>query len=142
MMDRGAQMVYLTATLSPADEAEFLDIIKVQFPDDCKFRGCTSRPNIAYSVAEYSIDIGQTEAVCQLVAEKLDQYPAPAKIIVYSSSIETIKELASKEALDCHMYYAHVGSAEEKDQIQLGVLCAMIAWITFPESSSSEKEKR
>jgi len=116
MMDRGVQMIYLTATLSPADEAEFIEIVKVQIPDDCKFRGCTSRPNIAYSVIEY--DVEETEAVCQLVAEKLEQYPAPAKIIVYSSSIETIKELGSKEALNCHTYYADVGSTEEKDQTQ------------------------
>jgi superfamily II DNA helicase RecQ len=113
MMDRAVQMVYLTATLSPSKEAEFLDIMKVQIPDDCKFRGCTSRPNIVYSVVEYD---EQTEAVCQLVAEKLEQYPSPAKIIVYSSSIETIKGLGS--ALNCHMYYADVGSDKEKDEIQ------------------------
>jgi superfamily II DNA helicase RecQ len=116
MMDRGVQMIYLTATLSPSDEAEFMEIMKVQIPNDCKFRGCTSRPNIAHSVVEH--DIEQTEAVCQLVAEKLEQYPAPVKIIVYSSSIETIKELGSKEALNCHTYYADVGSTEEKDQMQ------------------------
>ena len=29
MFERGVQMIYLTATLSPADEAEFIDIIKV-----------------------------------------------------------------------------------------------------------------
>jgi superfamily II DNA helicase RecQ len=91
-----------------------MDIMKVQIADDCKFRGCTSRPNIVYSVVEH--DDEQTEAVCQLVAEKLEQYPSPAKIIVYSSSIDTIKELGS--ALDCHMYYADVGSNKEKDKIQ------------------------
>jgi superfamily II DNA helicase RecQ len=116
MMDRGVQMVYLTATLSPTNEAEFMDIMKVEIPDDCKFRGCTSHPNIAYSVVEYSSVIEQTEAVCHLVAKKLEQYLAPAKIIVYSSSIETIQELGG--ALDCHMYYADIGSAKEKDEIQ------------------------
>jgi len=114
MLERGVQMIYLTATLSPNDEAEFLDIMKVEIPDDCKFRGCTSRPNIAYSVVEH--DNEPTEAVCQLVAEKLEQYPSPAKIIVYSSSIETIEELG--RALSCHMYYEDVGSAKEKDEIQ------------------------
>lgn len=114
MLERGVQMIYLTATLSLADEAEFMDIIKVQIPDDCKFRACTSWPNIAYSVVEH--DIKQTEAVCQLVADKLQQYPALAKIIVYSSSIDTIKELGS--ALNCYTYYANVGSTEEKEQIQ------------------------
>jgi RecQ family ATP-dependent DNA helicase len=120
MMDRGVQMVYLTATLSPSKEAEFLDIMKVQITDDCKFRGCTSRPNIAYSVVEHSDE--QTEAVCRLVAEKLEQYPSPAKIIVYSSNIDTIKELGG--ALNCHMYYADVGSDKEKDEIQQRWGCA------------------
>src|SRR5208282_2718273 len=36
MLERGVQMIYLTATLSPNDEAEFLDIMKVEIPDDCK----------------------------------------------------------------------------------------------------------
>jgi superfamily II DNA helicase RecQ len=88
--------------------------MKVQIPDDCKFRGSTTRPNIAYSVVEH--DNEQTEAVCQLVAEKLEQYPTPAKIIVYSSCIDTIKELGS--ALNCHTYYAEVGSTKEKDKIE------------------------
>lgn len=116
MIERGIQMIYLTATLSPNDEAEFIGIMKVEIPNDCKFHGCTSRPNITYSVVEH--DVEQTEAVCQLVVEKLEQYPAPAKIIVYSSSIETIEELGSEEALNCHIYFANVGSTEEKDQIQ------------------------
>jgi superfamily II DNA helicase RecQ len=95
-------------------EKEFMDIMKVKIADDCKFRGCTSRPNIAYSVVEHEDE--QIEAVCRLVVEKLKQYPSLAKIIVYSSSIDTIKELGS--ALDCHMYYADVGSDKEKDEIQ------------------------
>jgi len=114
MMDRAVQIVYLTATLSLADEAEFMEIMKVEIPDDCKFRGRTTRPNIAYLVVEH--DDEQTEAVCKLVAEKLEQYPAPAKIIVYSSSIKTIEKLGSE--LNCHTYYADVGSAEEKARIQ------------------------
>jgi superfamily II DNA helicase RecQ len=71
MLERAVQMIYLTATLSPADEAEFMDIIKVQIPDDCKFHAPTSCPNIAYLVVEYSSVVEQTQAVCQLVAEKL-----------------------------------------------------------------------
>jgi hypothetical protein len=37
MIDRRVQMVYLTAMLSSADKAEFLDIIKVQISNDYKF---------------------------------------------------------------------------------------------------------
>jgi superfamily II DNA helicase RecQ len=113
-------MIYLTATLSPSKEAEFLDIMKVQILDDCKFHGSTTCPNIAYSVVEH--DNEQTEAVCQLVAKKLEQYPSPAKIIVYSSCIDTIKELGA--ALNCHTYYADVGSTKEKDKIQQQWSCA------------------
>ncbi len=51
----------------------------------------------------------------KLVARKLDEYAAPAKIVVYSSSIETIKAL--REVLDCHAYYREVGSVQEKEQI-------------------------
>jgi hypothetical protein len=49
------------------------------------------------------------------VAEKLEQYLSLAKIIVYSNSINTIKELGS--ALNCHMYYVDVRSDKEKDEI-------------------------
>jgi superfamily II DNA helicase RecQ len=108
-------MVYLTATLSPADEVEFFNIIKVQILDDCKFCKRTSRPNIAYSVVKYNNNVRQTKAVYQLVAKKLKQYLALTKIIVYSSSIKTIKELSSKEVLNCYMYYTNVGSVKEKD---------------------------
>jgi hypothetical protein len=45
----------------------------------------------------------------------LKQYLALAKIIVYSNSIKTIKELGSKEALNCYIYFANVGSTKEKD---------------------------
>ena len=56
MMDRGVQMVYLTATLLLANKPKFLDIIKVQILDNCKFHRHTSYPNIAYLVFEHSND--------------------------------------------------------------------------------------
>lgn len=113
MIERVVQIVYLTATLSLNDKAEFLDIIKVEIPNDCKFCRCTSCPNIVYLVVEHNNE--QTEAVCWLVAKKLEQYLSLAKIIVYSSSIKTIKELGSE--LNCYIYYIDVGSAKEKDEI-------------------------
>ena len=51
-----------------------------------------------------------------LVAQKLEEYPAPAKVIIYCSSIVGIKELGKE--LDCPMYYAEVGSEAEKKQIR------------------------
>jgi hypothetical protein len=45
-----------------------------------------------YSVVEYKEEefrIGDITAVYRLVEEKLEEYPASAKIIIYSSSIVT-----------------------------------------------------
>ena len=115
MVKRGVQMVYLTATLRPSEEEEFMQIMKVQIPRQQVFRGCTSRPNIAYSVFEYKAEVEELTAVQELVAQKLQQYPAPAKIIIYSSSIDTIEEIGAK--LGCHIYHASIGNAEAKSRI-------------------------
>jgi superfamily II DNA helicase RecQ len=46
---------------------------------------------------------------------KLEEYPALAKIIMYSSSIITTQEVSS--VLDCHAYYRDVGDTTVKDEI-------------------------
>ena len=116
MIKRGVQMVYLTATLRPSEEQEFMEIMKVQIPPKQIFRAPTTRPNIAYSVAEHPAETEETTFVQVLVAQKLQQYPAPAKIIIYSSSINSIEEIGAK--LGCHVYHASVGSPEVKSRIQ------------------------
>ena len=85
-------MVYLTATLLLHAEAEFINIIRTKADDVYMFRSPTSRPNITYSVVEYEEDKfrrGDIIAVCRLVEQKLEEYAALAKIIIYSSSIAT-----------------------------------------------------
>jgi RecQ family ATP-dependent DNA helicase len=119
LMERGVQMVYLTATLPPHVEPEFMNIMRIKADDVHMFRSPTSRPNIAYSVVEYEEDEfgrGDIAAVCRLVEQKLEEYAAPAKIIIYSSSIVTTQEVSS--ALDCHAYYRDVGDAAVKDEIR------------------------
>ena len=119
LVERGVQMVYLTATLPPHMEAEFMDIMKIRAEDVHTFRAPTSRPKIAYSVVEYEEDEfgqGEIRAVYDLVRVKLDEHPAPAKIIIYSSSITTAQKVG--RALDCHMYYREVGDAAVKDEIR------------------------
>ncbi|KFZ01293.1 hypothetical protein V500_00808 [Pseudogymnoascus sp. VKM F-4518 (FW-2643)] len=56
--------------------------------------GTTTRPNIAYYVDEYADESDETDAICQLVGEKLEQYTAPAKIIVYGGTIKRTQELS------------------------------------------------
>jgi len=46
------------------------------------------------------------EAIGQLVEEKLEQYAAPSKIIVYGGSVE--QTIAIGEALECPIYYCNV----------------------------------
>ncbi len=73
-------------------ELEFINIIRIKADDVHIFRSPTSRLNIAYSVVEYEEDefrSGDITAVYRLINDKLEEYPAPAKIIVYSSSIAT-----------------------------------------------------
>jgi RecQ family ATP-dependent DNA helicase len=115
MVKRGVQMVYLTATLRPSEEQEFMRIMKVQIPPKQLFRGCTSRPNIAYSVVECEAEAEMT-AIQELVEQKLEQYPTPAKIIIYGSSIDTIEEVGAQ--LGCHIYHAGIGSPKTKSRIQ------------------------
>jgi hypothetical protein len=85
-------MVYLTATLPPHVKPEFINIIRIKADNVYMFRSLTSRLNIAYSVVEYKEDEfrrGDIIAVCRLVEQKLEEYAALAKIIIYSSSIVT-----------------------------------------------------
>jgi superfamily II DNA helicase RecQ len=119
LMKRGVQMVYLIAILPPYAEPEFMNIMRISTNDVHMFRALTSRPNIAYSVVEYEEDEfrrGDIAAVYRLVEQKLEEYAAPAKIIIYSSSIVTTQEVSS--ALDCHAYYRDVGDAAVKDEIR------------------------
>src|SRR5271167_1454506 len=97
-------MVFLTATLPPQDEAEFFQAIQIP-PESVIFRGPTSRRNIHYRVNEVE---GETivDAICQLVTQKLEQYPAPSKIVVYGGSVE--QTIAIGEALGCPIYHRGV----------------------------------
>jgi hypothetical protein len=91
-MERGVQMVYLIATLPPHAELEFINIMRISTNDVHMFRAPISRANIIYSVVEYAEDKfkrGDITAVYRLVEQKLKEYAALAKIIIYSSSIVT-----------------------------------------------------
>ncbi|KFZ24201.1 hypothetical protein V502_01319, partial [Pseudogymnoascus sp. VKM F-4520 (FW-2644)] len=112
---REVQMVFLTATLPKHTEPEFMRIMKIKPEEVQTFRGSTTRPNIAYSVYEYAEESDETDAICQLVGQKLEQYTAPAKIIVYGGTIERTQELS--RALGCHQYYREVGDRDEKGAI-------------------------
>lgn len=116
MVQRRVQMIYLTATLAIVNMPKFIGVIKVEIPEDNIFQGSTSRRNIAYLVVEHKGGVEEAHAVRSLVAQKVEEYLALAKIIIYQSSIVRIKEL--RKELDCPMYYAKVGSKAEKKLIR------------------------
>lgn len=113
------QLVYLTATLPPRDEAEFFQVMRIPRPQLRMFRVSTSRRNIAYRVQTCDPAVQQDE-VCEVIHRKLQEYPAPGKIIVYSGRITPGEELAA--ALGCDMYHRHVDDPVGKQQ-------RMKAWI-------------
>ncbi len=105
--------------MPPYNKPEFIGIIRIKADNVHIFRVFTSHPNIAYSVVEYKEDKfrkGDIIAVCRLVDDELEEYLAPAKIIIYSSSIITMQEVS--RVLDYYAYYRDVGDIAVKDKIQ------------------------
>ena len=125
---KGVQMVYLTATLPPRDEDEFYRLTHI--PQEVRpFRGRTTRPNVKYQVQR--VEIGDEEEdvlgwgpeqrgfdpaiqdeVMRVMEEKLKQYPAPAKIIIYCSVKKGAERLA--EALGCDVYHRDIDTEDGK----------------------------
>jgi hypothetical protein len=76
MAGRGVQVLYLTATLPPSEEAAFHEAVGVPGREMFTLRDRTLRPNIAYAVVGYEKK-GEDEEVRHLVEEKLDRHPEP-----------------------------------------------------------------
>jgi hypothetical protein len=96
-----------------------MSIIKTSIEDVYIFRDRTSRANLAYSVVEYPVNKfggGEIPAVIAMVTQKLEEYPTPAKVIIYSSSVTTVQTLS--QAMGCQAYYRDVGDPAAKDQIR------------------------
>jgi hypothetical protein len=66
------------------------------------FCGSTSRRNIQYQVQEVEEET-VVETVHRLVEQKLKQYPASNKIVVYRGSVAQTVEI--EEALGCLIYH-------------------------------------
>ncbi|KLP03469.1 Uncharacterized protein Y057_10530 [Fusarium fujikuroi] len=114
----GVQMVYLTATLPPSKEGEFFELINARPEDVTMIRTSTSRANVVYSVQTLvAATVEQaTEAVTTKVREVLDQkleeYPWPAKMIVYCNTVVATDALATE--LNCDAYHRDVDTRDGK----------------------------
>jgi len=114
----GLQMVYLTATLPPADEAAFFSMVNARREDVVMIRAKTTRRNVAYSVRSVTATTAE-EAVAAVVEEarvtidrKLEEHPWPAKIIVYCQRVEATEDLAGK--LGCDAYHREIDTRDGK----------------------------
>jgi superfamily II DNA helicase RecQ len=92
----------LTATLPPQEEHQFWEIMRIPMGEVVMFRSPTSRKNIRYQVVAYD---GTDEKAVQFIREKIQQYAAPGKIIVYSNSVDRVERLA--EMLGCLSIHAN-----------------------------------
>ena len=114
MGEKGTQVVYLTATLPPADEGRFLQVMGMKRGEVQILRDVTTRPNIQYSVVEFERE-EEEEAVKELVERKKRENPSPGQVIIYAKSVEQTKRLA--QVLGCQAYFREVGSEEKKREI-------------------------
>jgi hypothetical protein len=109
------QMVYLTATLRPSEEQQFIDVMGLPAKRECQwFRGQTTRKNIRYWVHAYNME-EEEQAMEGLVEGLKDRYPLPGQIVVYCGTVARTKRMA--EVLGGVCYHRAVGSAEEKNAI-------------------------
>jgi superfamily II DNA helicase RecQ len=125
---RGAQVVYLTATLPPRDEPEFYELTHI--PREHKpIRDRTTRPNIQYQVQAVEVeDEGEdvfgwgpeergyhpsvVAKVMQIIEGKCAQYAAPAKMVVYCSNKKAAEKLAA--AIGCEVYHRDIDTEDGK----------------------------
>ena len=97
------QLVYLTATMRPDEQGEFIRLMGLPEKEKCYwFQGGTTRKNVAYQVRMYNIE-EEEEVVGKLVGEKKAEYPMPGQIIVYCDTVEKTVRLAT--VLGCVYYY-------------------------------------
>jgi len=114
MSKKDTQVVYLTATLPPKNEAEFFEVMGLREGEVQTFRDSTTRKNIGYSVVDY-VREEEDEEVKRIVEEKKAAYPLPGKVIVYCKTVKQTQRLAT--VLGCSAFYREVGSDREKSRI-------------------------
>ncbi|KAM6513757.1 hypothetical protein FALCPG4_014975 [Fusarium falciforme] len=114
----GVQMVYLTATLPPSKEKEFFELINTRPEDVTMIRTSTTRSNVAYSVQTLAATTPEeaseavTTRVREILDQKLEEYPWPAKMIVYCNTVMATNALATE--LNCDAYHRDVDTRDGK----------------------------
>jgi superfamily II DNA helicase RecQ len=108
------QLLFLTATLKPKEESNFIQLMALPPKEQCAwFRVPTTRPNIAYQVHWYDREEEEeADVLARLVQEMKERYPLPCQIIVYCDSVPKTKEYAAMLGAAC--YHREAGTPQEK----------------------------
>ena len=109
------QLVYLTATLMPGEEQEFIRLMGLPAKERIQwFRARTERKNVTYRVVACERK-QETQTLLDLVARKKAQYGKDGKIIVYCETVEQTEELAGELGAAC--FHRNAGGQEYKSGI-------------------------
>ena len=109
------QLVYLTATLMPTEEREFMRCMGLPPKDKIQwFRAITERRNIAYRVVQCTRK-DELSTLTAIVEEKMKQYDARGKIVIYCGSVVQTEELAVGLGAVC--FHRNVGTQEHKSGV-------------------------
>jgi RecQ family ATP-dependent DNA helicase len=118
LRELGVQLVFLTATLAPRNEAEFFTVLGLTAGRVRMFRSRTTRKNIEYKVTVIKTDRKkqekeEDEQVCRVVTRWMDGNGSD-KVIVYGGSIERVERLG--EMLSCETYHSKVDTTKGKEK--------------------------
>lgn len=118
----GVQRVFLTATLRPTEESEFLRRACIQKERMVMFRGSTTRRNIEYSVKVVEAEEEASdrwmrqqeveEEAAATMAQAWIEENNEGRVIIYGGTIPRTKSLAEELGVDA--YYNKAGDREEK----------------------------
>lgn len=114
MGGKGTQVLFLTATLPPADESRFFDAVGLEKSAATVIRESTRRTNVAYRVSAY--ERGKLEEALQELVRRKTGEEEEGKTVIYCKTIAETKRMA--KVLGCKAYYREVGTEEEKRQTQ------------------------
>ncbi len=107
----GVQLLFLTATLSPQDEAQFFDRFWLVRERVKMYRLPTSRQNISYRAVRLQSGDDVGEAAVSEAHKQLERHGS-GKVIIYSRLIRRAEEIA--EQLGWPIYHASVDTTEGK----------------------------
>jgi superfamily II DNA helicase RecQ len=111
LVERGCQLVYLTATLPPSEEPAFFHHAGLRPQDTLLLREPTTRRNVAYQVQECA-----EPELSQLVQDEVQRLlRSSGQVIIYCRSVAHCQEMA--ELLQCPAFHRQVGGSDEKQAL-------------------------